>query len=148
MLAAHALDLVYAWGHRKPWRGSLAQSAMACLYDALEVSASATEAEIRTAYRRRALATHPDKGGRTEDFLRVVTAFETLCDADRRSAYDEKVAKQGRGSKPKEPKEPKDCKTKSCRKRKGMSGMSPSHSAALHNTFLGRQDALAPFLRF
>lgn len=39
---------------------------------------SATDSEIRSAYRRRALSTHPDKGGSPEAFRAVVFAFETL----------------------------------------------------------------------
>lgn len=39
---------------------------------------SATDNEIRSAYRRRALSTHPDKGGSAEAFRSVVSAFETL----------------------------------------------------------------------
>lgn len=39
---------------------------------------SATDNEIQSAYRRRALSTHPDKGGSPEAFRAVVFAFETL----------------------------------------------------------------------
>ena len=42
------------------------------LYKALGVASAATDADIRTAYRRRALATHPDKGGSAEAFRLVV----------------------------------------------------------------------------
>ena len=65
---------------------------MACFYAALDVLQTASEKEIRSAYRRRALATHPDKGGSSADFLLVVKAFETLCDVQRRRAYDQKRA--------------------------------------------------------
>ena len=61
---------------------------MPSFYDALNVSSSAAEAELRSAYRRQALATHPDKGGTPEAFRLVVTAFETLTDPVRRAAYD------------------------------------------------------------
>eukprot|EP00930_Biecheleria_cincta_P055732 TRINITY_DN42009_c0_g1_i1.p1 TRINITY_DN42009_c0_g1~~TRINITY_DN42009_c0_g1_i1.p1 ORF type:complete len:754 (+),score=101.65 TRINITY_DN42009_c0_g1_i1:164-2425(+) len=57
-------------------------------YDVLLLQRTATESEIRTSYRRRALATHPDKGGNSDDFLRVSAAFEVLGDISRRSAYD------------------------------------------------------------
>eukprot|EP00930_Biecheleria_cincta_P041938 TRINITY_DN28838_c0_g1_i1.p1 TRINITY_DN28838_c0_g1~~TRINITY_DN28838_c0_g1_i1.p1 ORF type:complete len:409 (+),score=83.29 TRINITY_DN28838_c0_g1_i1:148-1374(+) len=63
---------------------------MPCFYAALGIDRSASENEIRSAYRRRALATHPDKGGCAEDFRVVVAALETLIDASRRAAYDRK----------------------------------------------------------
>ena len=52
------------------------------------MSSSAAEPELRSAYRRQALATHPDKGGTPEAFRLVVAAFETLTDPVRRAAYD------------------------------------------------------------
>eukprot|EP00450_Noctiluca_scintillans_P003334 CAMPEP_0194481016 /NCGR_PEP_ID=MMETSP0253-20130528/3622_1 /TAXON_ID=2966 /ORGANISM="Noctiluca scintillans" /LENGTH=837 /DNA_ID=CAMNT_0039320471 /DNA_START=52 /DNA_END=2565 /DNA_ORIENTATION=+ len=57
-------------------------------YDTLGIMRSATLPEVRTAYRRRALNTHPDKGGRPEEFLRVAEAFEVLSDLQRRAQYD------------------------------------------------------------
>lgn len=41
------------------------------LYSVLRVSRHATDAQIRGAYRLRALATHPDKGGNEEEFLKA-----------------------------------------------------------------------------
>ncbi|CAE6961102.1 hyou1, partial [Symbiodinium sp. CCMP2456] len=64
---------------------------LANLYTALGVSVSAGEADIRSAYRRRALATHPDKGGSAEAFRLVVKAFETLADPRRRTAHDREL---------------------------------------------------------
>ena len=61
---------------------------MPSFYEALNVSSSAAEPELRSAYRRQALATHPDKGGTPEAFRLVVAAFETLTDPVRRAAYD------------------------------------------------------------
>lgn len=61
---------------------------MQCLYKTLDLLPSATDNEIRSAYRRRALSTHPDKGGSAEAFRSVVSAFETLIDASKRAAYD------------------------------------------------------------
>eukprot|EP00928_Gymnodinium_smaydae_P068065 TRINITY_DN51111_c0_g1_i1.p1 TRINITY_DN51111_c0_g1~~TRINITY_DN51111_c0_g1_i1.p1 ORF type:complete len:526 (-),score=70.68 TRINITY_DN51111_c0_g1_i1:88-1665(-) len=72
---------------------------MPCFYAVLQVDRSAFEHEIRSAYRKRALATHPDKGGSSENFRFVVAAFETLIDAGRRSAYDEKQRFAGRQKK-------------------------------------------------
>eukprot|EP00434_Breviolum_minutum_P041161 symbB.v1.2.036613.t1/scaffold5194.1/size29914/3 len=62
---------------------------MQCFYETLDLPPSATDNEIRSAYRRRALSTHPDKGGSPEAFRAVVFAFETLINASRRSAYDQ-----------------------------------------------------------
>ena len=56
---------------------------LSSLYDALGVSANAEDADIRSAYRRKALATHPDKGGSPESFRLVVTVlpFRNLNEA-------------------------------------------------------------------
>lgn len=57
-------------------------------YDRLGLRRDATQAEIRAAYRRQALGTHPDKGGDPHHFHEVNAAFEELADAARRAAYD------------------------------------------------------------
>jgi DnaJ-domain-containing protein 1 len=44
----------------------------------LGVDPGATSAQIRTAYKRRALATHPDQGGSDEAFREVQRAYEVL----------------------------------------------------------------------
>lgn len=62
---------------------------MQCLYKTLDLLPTATDNEIRSAYRRCALSTHPDKGGSAEAFRSVVHAFEILVDASRRAAYDQ-----------------------------------------------------------
>jgi hypothetical protein len=46
----------------------------------LGVPAHATSEDVRRAFRRRALATHPDRGGDRTTFELVVLAFETLQD--------------------------------------------------------------------
>lgn len=45
------------------------------LYTVLGVGRTATDAQIRGAYRLRALATHPDKGGNEEEFLKARCIF-------------------------------------------------------------------------
>jgi len=65
-------------------------------YDVLGVARTATAAEIHASYRRRALATHPDKGGDPRDFHRVKTAFEELSDEARRTVYDRSLVLFGR----------------------------------------------------
>lgn len=61
-------------------------------YAVLEIAITATESDVRLAYRKRALVTHPDKGGDEEEFKRCVTAYETLLDAPKRREYDAEVA--------------------------------------------------------
>ncbi|EGB09446.1 hypothetical protein AURANDRAFT_9511, partial [Aureococcus anophagefferens] len=59
------------------------------LYTVLGVSADATEAILKRAYRLRSLKYHPDKkGGSTFAFQRVREAFDTLSDPEKRRAYD------------------------------------------------------------
>eukprot|EP00929_Paragymnodinium_shiwhaense_P082490 TRINITY_DN43483_c0_g1_i1.p1 TRINITY_DN43483_c0_g1~~TRINITY_DN43483_c0_g1_i1.p1 ORF type:complete len:533 (+),score=104.23 TRINITY_DN43483_c0_g1_i1:85-1683(+) len=59
-----------------------------CKYSLLGVSPSCSEADIRTAYRRRALETHPDKGGSGAAFRAVIEAYEVLSNATLRVQYD------------------------------------------------------------
>jgi len=63
------------------------------LYEVLGVSKDASEDDIKQAYRRRALETHPDKNihdreGATKRFAKVLEAYETLRDRTSRTAYD------------------------------------------------------------
>jgi len=62
---------------------------MADLYDLLNVAPDATPEELKRAYRQRASATHPDKGGDEEEFKRVAAAYEVLHDPKKRQRYDE-----------------------------------------------------------
>ena len=57
-------------------------------YQVLRVAVTATEKEIKAAYRRAARTAHPDQGGDAATFRRVTTAYETLIDPARRRAYD------------------------------------------------------------
>ena len=58
-------------------------------YDVLGISRDAGAADVRRAYRKRALATHPDKtNGASEAFLAVGEAFRVLSDRGLREAYD------------------------------------------------------------
>ncbi|CAE8582096.1 unnamed protein product [Polarella glacialis] len=57
-------------------------------YTALSIGVRASPEEVRSAYRRAALATHPDKGGDSAAFLLVVRAFEVLSDHIARQKYD------------------------------------------------------------
>ncbi|KAK7043725.1 Type I HSP40 co-chaperone [Paramarasmius palmivorus] len=57
-------------------------------YDLLEVSPNASEADLKKAYRKKALRLHPDKGGDPELFKEVTHAYEVLSDPEKRSIYD------------------------------------------------------------
>ncbi|CAD6883923.1 unnamed protein product [Tilletia controversa] len=57
-------------------------------YDLLGVSPEASEAELKKAYRKKALALHPDKGGDPEQFKEVTAAYESLSDPQKRELYD------------------------------------------------------------
>ncbi|KAG6865702.1 hypothetical protein C0991_012518 [Blastosporella zonata] len=68
------------------------------LYETLEISRAATPEQIRKAYKKRALRTHPDRlgpGASNEDktaseelFRKVNAAYEVLSDPHNRRAYD------------------------------------------------------------
>merc|ERR1712224_407581 len=64
------------------------------LYNVLGVVPGASAAEIRHAYRQRALLTHPDKGGNEDQFHAVAAAFDTLSDPASRASYDEAMSMQ------------------------------------------------------
>ncbi|WP_142058538.1 J domain-containing protein [Pseudarthrobacter sp. B4EP4b] len=61
-------------------------------YQVLRVAVTATEKEIKVAYRRAARKAHPDHGGDPAAFRRVTSAYETLIDPQRRKAYDRSYA--------------------------------------------------------
>lgn len=65
---------------------------MADFYSTLGVSKTATDAEIKAAYRKLALEWHPDRNktaGATEKFKDINKAYETLGDAKKRTQYDQ-----------------------------------------------------------
>ena len=57
-------------------------------YDLLGVSASATELELKKAYRKAAIVNHPDKGGDEEKFKLIGEAYRVLSDTNLRAEYD------------------------------------------------------------
>jgi len=59
------------------------------LYEVLGVSRTASQEEIKKAYRAKAHKLHPDKGGDAEKFKEVNEAYQVLGDAKRRAEYDQ-----------------------------------------------------------
>ena len=51
---------------------------MSKYHDILGVKPGATEEEVKKAYRKKAVETHPDKGGKEEDFKKITEAYEIL----------------------------------------------------------------------
>jgi len=62
------------------------------LYGVLGVPPTASDSEIKAAYRKLAFDTHPDRGGDSELFKTITKAYETLGSKDRRQAYNESIA--------------------------------------------------------
>jgi curved DNA-binding protein len=65
-------------------------------YSTLGVADSATEDEIKKAYRKLASQHHPDKGGDTEKFKTIQTAYDTIGNANKRAEYDDMRKNPGR----------------------------------------------------
>jgi len=57
-------------------------------YGALGVSKTATQSEIKKAYRKLAVKHHPDRGGDAEQFKKISQAYEVLSDEEKRKLYD------------------------------------------------------------
>lgn len=57
-------------------------------YNALGVSETASDSEIKTAFRKLAAKHHPDKGGDETKFKEINEAYDTLKNAEKRQEYD------------------------------------------------------------
>src|SRR6476661_5668275 len=73
-------------------KGSCLTKGSSSHYEVLRVAVTATEREIKVAYRKAARASHPDHGGDAAAFRQVTLAYETLIDPQRRAAYDRSYA--------------------------------------------------------
>jgi len=60
------------------------------LYDELGLQPSCTEADVRSAYKKKALVHHPDRNGgnQSDEFLRLKQAYDVLVDTSKRQNYD------------------------------------------------------------
>jgi len=58
------------------------------LYEILEINKNSNEGEIKKAYRKKAIKTHPDKGGSEKEFKKITEAYSILSDKNKRKEYD------------------------------------------------------------
>lgn len=66
-------------------------------YETLGISESASPDEIKKAYRKLASQHHPDKGGDTQKFQEIQSAYDTLQDPAKREQYDHERRNPGGG---------------------------------------------------
>src|SRR5271169_6404077 len=63
-----------------------------CFYEVLSVERTATDGELKSAFRKQAMQCHPDRNPGDKDaehrFKEINEAYEVLKDADKRAAYD------------------------------------------------------------
>jgi len=82
------VDIWSAAGSRHITQAAQAALAEGNLYTLLRVDEECTEAELKAAYRQRALEEHPDKGGDQARFDELSRAYAVLENAEKRDAYD------------------------------------------------------------
>lgn len=64
-------------------------------YSTLNVTETASQDEIKQAYKKLAMKNHPDRGGDTAKFQEISQAYDTLSDPQKRAQYD--AERQGFG---------------------------------------------------
>eukprot|EP01012_Entosiphon_sulcatum_P023204 TRINITY_DN28184_c0_g1_i1.p1 TRINITY_DN28184_c0_g1~~TRINITY_DN28184_c0_g1_i1.p1 ORF type:complete len:228 (+),score=65.28 TRINITY_DN28184_c0_g1_i1:78-761(+) len=69
---------------------------MRTFYEILDVPRTASQQDVKRAFRQQALHCHPDRNPQGEKmFKELVTAYEILVDPSQRSAYDRTLARVG-----------------------------------------------------
>lgn len=58
------------------------------LYDDLAIDEKATPDQIKKAFRKKAKQTHPDNGGKSDEFRAIAKAYNILSDEEKRKRYD------------------------------------------------------------
>jgi DnaJ-class molecular chaperone len=58
------------------------------LYEDLEIDKDATPETIKKAFRKKAKQTHPDNGGKSDEFRAIAKAYNILSDEEKRKRYD------------------------------------------------------------
>ena len=66
-------------------------------YEILGIEKNASESQIKKAFRKKAIKTHPDRGGDIEKFKKLSEAYEVLSDKTKKEKYD-KYGKDGLNS--------------------------------------------------
>ena len=61
-------------------------------YSILGVDQSASQDDIKKAYRKLAMKNHPDRGGNADKFKEISVAYDTLSDPAKRSQYDQQLS--------------------------------------------------------
>ena len=57
-------------------------------YSTLGVNSNATPQEIKKAYKKASMQHHPDRGGNSDEFVKIQAAYETLRDPAKKQQYD------------------------------------------------------------
>ncbi|MGP9503475.1 J domain-containing protein [Specibacter sp. AOP5-B1-6] len=69
-------------------------------YQVLGLARTATERDVKIAYRKAAKIAHPDRGGDPALFRQITESYETLVDPAKRNAYDKSYGAAGRSTPP------------------------------------------------